>query len=343
MIAIIALLVSILLPALASARRAARKTVCMANMQQLGRAQASYTSDFKGFIAALNGDIGQKGPRVGPYNHDAWPTLEDLAAQARDLVNSWGGREANPIGNFLTAQGKTAVIVEQHSHLALTGYLTQSLPTPVAVCPEDGPRLEWSRNPLNPKQWSIVPGAQASPAKVWNKNNKAWFAYSSSYQLVPAAATDQPVFYHQGNVHDTYFSFQKQGWLRMGKQKIDDVLFASQKVAMYDTQQRHHGQADAFFAYKEASVPLLFFDGSVADRNTEDANPGEDIYRVYWGGIPPGTPVTMTYVPDLAFESPIQHETNKLPGYYRWTSDLGGIDFGGNPIHYKVRDYWQGR
>jgi len=49
-IAIIALLVGILLPALAQAKNAARTTLCMANMKQIGTAFGAYALDFKGQI-----------------------------------------------------------------------------------------------------------------------------------------------------------------------------------------------------------------------------------------------------------------------------------------------------
>lgn len=49
-IGIIALLISILLPALNRARAAAQSTTCMSNMRQIGMAMAMYVSDNHGFI-----------------------------------------------------------------------------------------------------------------------------------------------------------------------------------------------------------------------------------------------------------------------------------------------------
>ncbi|MEL7237417.1 MAG: prepilin-type N-terminal cleavage/methylation domain-containing protein [Planctomycetota bacterium] len=49
-IGIIALLISILLPTLASARKAARRTVCLSNLRQLHNSYLFYANDFKGQV-----------------------------------------------------------------------------------------------------------------------------------------------------------------------------------------------------------------------------------------------------------------------------------------------------
>ncbi|MBB6429134.1 type II secretion system protein [Algisphaera agarilytica] len=53
-ISIIALLISILLPALSGARFTANVTRCATQLQQIGRAQAAYTNDYDGFITPAN-------------------------------------------------------------------------------------------------------------------------------------------------------------------------------------------------------------------------------------------------------------------------------------------------
>jgi len=49
-VAIIAILAAMLLPALAAAREKARRSVCMGNLNQFGKAYASYTGDYGGYF-----------------------------------------------------------------------------------------------------------------------------------------------------------------------------------------------------------------------------------------------------------------------------------------------------
>lgn len=53
-ISIIALLISILLPALGSARKAAKDLQCLSNLRQLGVSLATYSTEFDGYLPAQN-------------------------------------------------------------------------------------------------------------------------------------------------------------------------------------------------------------------------------------------------------------------------------------------------
>src|SRR5438552_11695798 len=67
-IGIIALLISILLPALGAAREAARKTQCISNLRQWGMGFQMYANANHGLIP-FDGDDGDKvGTPVGPWN-----------------------------------------------------------------------------------------------------------------------------------------------------------------------------------------------------------------------------------------------------------------------------------
>jgi prepilin-type N-terminal cleavage/methylation domain-containing protein/prepilin-type processing-associated H-X9-DG protein len=116
-IGIIALLISILLPALSSARRNASTVKCLSNLRQVGTAYQLYAADFKGAIPVVRQDIydGVAPAKdnkywmtyVGPYVSKAKYGFEGLAAADRaeaDETVIWGcaewmGRRGNRYAN----------------------------------------------------------------------------------------------------------------------------------------------------------------------------------------------------------------------------------------------------
>ncbi len=348
-IAIIALLVLILLPALGSARRAARQSLCMANLQQFGRAYGSYANDFKERIGALQGDINDPQVAADHTEHNV------VATQVQNLINTFDGRRPTTLTPFQTVNtggpGAGPSVTEQFEHLALFGNASQDILMPNAVCPEDSARLEWRRNPFNSDSWAQKPVGRFTSANI------DWMPYSSSYQLVPAAAGYSIFTWHgttfsyaQGGSHDTYSLYKVQ----FGNRKISEVTYPSQKVAMMDSQQRHTGDGDLFYAYPQAQQPLLFWDGSVSIRKTADSNPGWDPSTIRFGMLGnlsrmPVPATKVTYSPDAGFESPKRPELlpsgeKKAFGQYRWTrSGLRGVDFGGSEVNTTVGETaeWQ--
>ncbi len=327
-IAVIALLVSILLPALAAARRAARQGVCLAQMQQLGRAHASYSGDFRGFIAAFNGYEGQP---VFPGSPS--PLYTDCTKQALDILAPHAPTNPNGTPQILTFVSNPAFVFEQFSHFVLVDYIGEKLPAPITICPEDKPRLTWSRNPRTIKSEPTRPSIAPHQANI------AWYPFSASYQLMPAAVGQYPQSqepsvhpnkhggpsYRQGKTQSEYTIFPMS---HLGGRKIHEVSYPSMKVAVADSQQRHTGKRDLFYAYPDAQLPLLFWDGSVSTRRTGDANKGT---------TPTKNGPLFDYLPDPAWESPTLSggPRDTVEPYYKWTSGhLTGIDFGGEEIPY---------
>jgi prepilin-type N-terminal cleavage/methylation domain-containing protein/prepilin-type processing-associated H-X9-DG protein len=115
-ISIIALLVSVLLPALGSARGQARRTICMGNQRQLGIQQGVYTSDYNGCLAPIYGY-----DEAGSYASPAWefvnccwdPSLSVHLNSTRFTIDTM----------FLLSGDRTAPLVNQK----------------IAYCPEDLP------------------------------------------------------------------------------------------------------------------------------------------------------------------------------------------------------------
>ena len=70
-VAIIAILAAMLLPALAAAREKARRTACANNLSQVGRAMASYVSDFSGYLPSWAGWGSNAAPANGKENGES--------------------------------------------------------------------------------------------------------------------------------------------------------------------------------------------------------------------------------------------------------------------------------
>jgi prepilin-type N-terminal cleavage/methylation domain-containing protein len=100
-ISIIAILVGILLPALAMARKTARVTVNLSNLHQIGLGVAMYLNDFNGYYFAHEGDFVAPGAfyDVKPADYASYPAFPDTA----DLT---AARAAGELAQPMVTQAK---------------------------------------------------------------------------------------------------------------------------------------------------------------------------------------------------------------------------------------------
>jgi len=128
-VAIIALLVSVLLPALSAAREQARGAYCLSNLRQQGMATSYYVNDWRGFLPTYKvsgGTIQYGNPMLvalEPYLRHIRPQAED-----RDASNIW----RCPSDNWL--YGKTG---HSTGGLSLTSYEVSYSKT--TYVPKSGP------------------------------------------------------------------------------------------------------------------------------------------------------------------------------------------------------------
>ncbi len=321
-IAIIALLIGILLPALGQARKTAKVTLCTANLQQHGVATHSYSADFQDKIFSFSWRAGMNLRQFTTYT-DLINPGDDLAAaasQAVDIMRRRGGRDTTipQIPNWIPHV--------LYTHLVLQDYLAQRLPEKMVVCPEDRNRLNW-------QDWRAYEARAFMPYQPDPTNYGKRWPYSSSYQIVPASYAADTV--NQGGTviqAASHFTYQLVGTTRnsLGRRRIGDVHFPSQKVQMHDAAHRHFGKIDMYYAVPDSRQPLLFFDQSVRVRVTRDANLG------FRPNAPASTfPTTFNYAP-AAYET--QFRPGQMTGYYRWTRNgLKGVDYDGSEIKTNAR------
>jgi len=326
-IAIIALLVALLLPSLGSARALARKSLCQSNLKQFGVGIQGYATDFTDRLASFTWKKGvQNADWVGP----AADVNKACADQAVDIIRRRS--------NTLMTTPALWIPFPLYNHLVLNDYLGQRLPEPMVVCPEDRLRSQWQKSivPNVDGFFSLIQNVER-PAGTGN-DMKRW-PYSSSYQFVSCFWSPDydrvqgsvviPTV-HQGPTHATYFTPPAASRTTLGDRKLSDVSFPELKVSMFDSHDRHSSNKQVLFnSYTDAKVPLLFFDTSVRDVKTANANQGFD----------PRAPTNQTlatefnYMPS-GWEPPAKVGAPvRVKGYYRWTrAGLRGVDAQGSEI-----------
>lgn len=328
-IAVITVLISLLLPALGKARTVARTGLCLGNLKQLGAAHYSYAADFQNRIPTYTWEPG-KHYVPGPENRDL-----DCLNLDPGSGRAWASAAARQAAYILRTRGDRPDLQSpddrfphrHYSHLILNDYLGEKLPSKSVACPEDRTLLGWQTL----DGWRTVPPAPQPRPNDLGSNFGSFWPYSSSYQLVPFAwAPDDGG--SGGTTVSQYPYDHNLFWTAgtpLGKRRLGEVAFPASKVAVFDYFSRHFGRRALFYAYDDAVVPLLFFDGSVRSRRTAEANPGATDPNS-------GTNEPFRYNPlILGFEPPTRSgaSSESVRGYYRWTrGGLKGIDFGGREI-----------
>jgi len=335
-IAIIALLIGILLPALAEARRSGRLTICLSNMKQFGIATGTYSADFQDRIWNFTWRQNHKESKWGDLVAQCTQGDDQAAsAQAIDILRRRADREdIAPIASWIPHV--------YYTHLVLQDYLAARLPEKMVVCPEDRQRNLWQIDPQN----NFDKGAwlPEEPAG-WAGNAAHRWPYSSSYQVTTSQFDRGTVppgnRIYQGPTHNTY---NIPGNAVLGGAKLGDVVFPGFKVMIHDGESRHFTKRHLFFAVPECRQPLLFYDGSVNmkltgsyDPKTEPKKLG-DTSNPGWQPNSPTSPdpTLMNYTPDLAFECPTStgQPNESVRGMYHWTrGGLGGADYGSDEVN----------
>ena len=284
-IAIIALLIGILLPALGEARRGGRKTLCMNNMRSYAQAINSFAIENKDLLAAPN----WKGN--SPVPPDAHPFFRgkspgsDFEGGAWHVVSTiWKKTGLDP-ATYSVPGSWIAYIL--YSHIPLNDYIGGNLPSQVAACPEDTTRLGWQKYWQNPTAAGLAYPPDGGGDGSGNSNWRWPFSSSYSVHTVHWGPSKGGTFNGKGlTFHyidpngggNQYTQVGGTAGLGVdgsyGRNKLSDVRFISSKAIMSDEFGRHQGRRAKYFADPDCVQPLNFYDGSVREYKTAETNPG---------------------------------------------------------------------
>lgn len=318
-ISIIALLISILLPSLAAVRSLGRASICRANMRSLSTSASSYAVDFRDLIYMFSWTPGRTPSQFSDLSNVTSPLAADAHnAQAVDII-----RRRSPVDpNFQSPFGWAPSI--DYSHLVLLDYLSSPFPVSIVACPEDRPLRLWQSDITKFNQGGF--GLQQPDVSFSSSAFRAK-PYSSSYEMPPCVYDKSEPGFRLEQSDLSHYAYFLRTQTKFGQSRLDTVAFPSSKVQLYDTHQRH-SKKQLYYTHPAASQPLLFFDGSVVDRKTIDANLG------WRPNAPTGGPTLVRYQP-YRYEPPTSNGqlAEIYPGRYRWTrGGLKGVDFGGSEV-----------
>ena len=308
---VLLIVVSAVLALLAGdSRRHAALNADLGRLHWIGAATFSYSADYGERFWTFSWAAGQ-GNSSDPALNGADTDLQAAANQAVELI-----RRRSPAGTIQPVQGWIPHL--RFSHLVLATYLNLDLPDERFISVRDRTRVRWARDPLN---W------RDAGAPTPNETSLRW-PFGSSFEMPPAfysfaIAGKEAV--RQGTRHDQWIVPYNAG---LGRRRVDDVRFPSDKAFLYDTHARHTGPRQLFFGYEDARVPVLTVGGNVVLSRTRDANPG-------WNPLSPVYGATfMRYSPE-PWEPGTRSggSSDVVRAYYRFTSmGLAGRDFGGPEI-----------
>lgn len=356
-IAIIALLIGILLPALASAREQARLAVSLSNQRSLGQAGATYQGDGDGRIYSFSWQAGQA-------VNTRWSDINSHVAGG-DGLDAAVGQQVALIREFSNLPETQTPIIQNHiphvfyGHLVLVPYLGEVLPSEVLVSPSDRTRNNWARNYQEYTQAAVDGTLEEFGEFPTNGGVNRWrWAFSTSYKQTYAAYSPDKAYSPRQGVFITPPAIGRNGphnavenavsgATQLGTRSIDDVVFPSNKVLLYDEIQRHFAGRQRYSGYSDARQPFAFFDGHVAVHSTGDANIGWFANSTNQAGSGAGstendpgseTRIVHRYQPDQGWEPPADNPDgnggeNNIPITFQFTAGgLKGSDFGSDRV-----------
>ncbi|MBL4810632.1 MAG: hypothetical protein JKY43_11315 [Phycisphaerales bacterium] len=315
LIAIVALFIGVLFPALSGSRcgSGSMNAVTQANLRSLTTGSTNFAADHNDQIFALTSAI-----------------------QAQDILHKATGRSIE------LTQAHEPILRLRYSHLVLMDYLTDRQPEPIAASPFDKNLINWQENPLAYlEENNTFPYAQGLPKTAGYDMDPTWtdqailqlWPFASSYQVVPHAWLDDIYPQYTPSPTSPHHMIQSDNTAPLRGRKLSQVKYPAQKIFIYEEFDYSSERSPLYASDPNARINLAFFDGSVRQEKTSAANSAfnKDNPTAVW---------QQPYIPLDTFPLPnggLNDQTLlDLRFRFRWTKQgLQGIDYGpkgfGNP------------
>jgi len=341
-----ALLIVLAAPAISGLRTDARLAGSVDNLRTLGKANAGYADANEGDISGYDWDFedGVEDCAFGlcTYTFDigggetntASYRLDIAQLQMSALLRRGTGRYTNP-GRIGIDYRK--VPHRRYSHLPLLDWFGGSVTDPLAVSPLDIHQQAFQAADI--LDYEALPGGDPDAVSLpswWQPGVINRWPFASSYMTTTYAWSESRPCPSTGGLPLEPASNGIELFVidsdTFSVQPLIHVDFPALKAHMFEEFDYREGLGvnGRFFADPEASVNVLFFDGSARLIPTADTNPG-------WDPTEPcnqDATTSLAYVPiDTRYFSSAYADTS-LPQPYRWTrGGLEGIDVGADEIN----------
>lgn len=307
------ILAALLLAGARQLQAEARLAASVAQFQWLGHTNFSYAADhgdhFYGFTWKA-GDMSSSFPDL----RDSMTDQEATAMQAVDIIRRRGRADMPRLTHWISNV--------RFSHLPLADYLDIDLPEFRAVSPLDHYRLAWMRDPGAFERGELLP-YQPDPAHLHE-------LFASSYHT-PAAIWDQSaVGSRTSQEAQLWHSYAVQPGHQFGPLRLSDAELPSQKVHVYDPEQRIGSRGSGRWCEAPGSTALsLMADGSARSIAAHEANFG-------WLPNDPLSSARLRYIHEpRPYEAPTSTGDPRelIEARYRWTrGGIAGRDVGGPEV-----------
>lgn len=291
-------------------RAAARRDLCAEKIGRIGAGSARFALSNKDFFAGFTWEPGN------PVGTNPATVQQAHADQAVDILRRRGRPDMPAISGWIADVN--------YWTLVLVDFESRPLSDAFNICPSHDVLNKWRRNPGAFDQGQFLP-RQPFPSALERRQ-----PYAGSYTQTGAAFDRNQTAFEPESVdarvaysgfHSLYRTI---GAVRLGPSPISSVAFPSSKVHVFDSNQRHYGGLDLYYAYAESRQPMLFFDGSVNVRVSGDAN-------TPWTPNEPNLPTAQAfaYAPPAWEPGTLSGQSaDQVVDRFRWTRDgLLGRDF----------------